>query len=100
MCISFKVCKLWDLLALVQATVEDSMTTICSVVLQMLPTVRAATVKCGSANVCACTCHYHIWLCHSRGHNYISLSSWPCITAMCSSNRVTALAWVTAVACV
>ena len=61
------------LLVLAQATLEDNSLTIQSVALQMLLTGRVATVKCGSASVCAHYC-YHIHLCCSNSHDYISPS--------------------------
>lgn len=62
------------LLVLAQSTLEDNTLTIQSVALQMLLTGRAATVKYGSARVCAHSC-YRIHLRCSSSHDYIS----PCV---------------------
>ena len=61
------------LLVLAQAILEDNSLPIQSVALQMLLTGRVATVKYGSASVCAHSC-YHIHLCCSNSHDYISPS--------------------------
>ncbi|XP_027437263.2 guanine nucleotide exchange factor for Rab-3A isoform X6 [Zalophus californianus] len=78
-----------ELSALVRAAVEDNTLTIEPVASQSLPTVKVATVECGSTNTCALSglaraCHHRIRLGDSESHYYISPSSRARITAVCN----------------
>ncbi|XP_027974221.1 guanine nucleotide exchange factor for Rab-3A isoform X2 [Eumetopias jubatus] len=78
-----------ELSALVRAAVEDNTLTIEPVASQSLPTVKVATVECGSTNTCALSglaraCHHRIRLGDSESHYYISPSSRAGITAVCN----------------
>ncbi|XP_035978162.1 guanine nucleotide exchange factor for Rab-3A isoform X1 [Halichoerus grypus] len=78
-----------ELSALVRAAVEDNTLTIEPVASQSLPTVKVATVECGSTNTCALSglaraCRHRIRLGDSESHYYISPSSRARITAVCN----------------
>ncbi|XP_044775327.1 guanine nucleotide exchange factor for Rab-3A isoform X2 [Neomonachus schauinslandi] len=78
-----------ELSALVRAAVEDNTLTIEPVASQSLPTMKVATVECGSTNTCALSglaraCRHRIRLGDSESHYYISPSSRARITAVCN----------------